>query len=895
MGSREAVLVVGRPMVLCPFTSVTTGEQSSTTPDFEYLVTRVSGEGYSFILLPDCQWPSERFVYIFVDSGNFSPEDTLAGYLERYFAGNGRGNLLCAVVRVDADGKQAFATGKGYKNAVDSGLEPVFVPFGHLEYSSIIEPELVEGELVGDAYAVTAPSLISSKAVHQLEQRRPAGVPVFGTGMGLGVEGVVGKETPANARWVFPVIDPILVADNLARKFNEACDNFLAASQQFERPPPRTENEKAARERGELQRLKKVVADNLIALKKVAPRMVSIFDDNLEPGYPEAFLEEHERFLAELAFERERAAYNLIAWLESEVFALADEFWLRDNSKPAEGYDVYVCSVCGALARLVESARGAAYLCDLRRRTEEGMSPIPSGVVHVVSEYVFRDSRSSDEQKAIAEKVAIQVFGAWTAFLAAALAVEQRVVRGRNPTTSLEQDLKLFVERLSFVFHDGFLRVRLDEVPFEVTLPREVKTTVVSIPTRSLVLGFGDREVFRRTKLSVDHVNRICAVLNFGLAYASLRSALQEQGDERAKHMAISDLAGASLGIIDAGTTLPAVQALRDRFSGKINLGGALVGNRVSGTLGLLGAIASLTSASLAASQEIDAGDWDKAMAHMTEGVGALLVGTGSTIILVSGTTGPFALWTIGVGTGISVAGFVWSVFAADTELDTMLKFCAFGRLKGRANVAPGWALSGGTFAGWNPNTVDGLRRQLKAFQQVFYSFEVSGAAPAGPSLASDGTLRLMPSSLRARSSFRIRYKAVYASLYPASRTPPREVEGAAVVEIGVGGVRLIDYGKNYEEEKAVKAHKINGRDVLDVRFRLRNRFRDDRGLFMELDSLTCFVQLRVEGGADEEAPNSVLVVPSTSKGAREVAVAAFKRLVPTGDPVSSLKDEFLH
>lgn len=92
-----------------------------------------------------------------------------------------------------------------------------------------------------------------------------------------------------------------------------------------------------------------------------------------------------------------------------------------------------------------------------------------------------------------------------------------------------------------------------------------------------------------------------------------------------------------------------------------------------------------------------------------------------------------------------------------------------------------------------------------------------------------------------------------------------------------------------------MKAHKINGRDMLDVRFRLRNRFRDDRGLFMELDSLTCFVQLRVEGGADEEAPNSVLVVPSTSKGAREVAVAAFKRLVPTGDPVSSLKDEFLH
>ncbi len=750
-----------------------------------------------------------------------------------------------------------------YKNAVDSGLEPTFAQLDNFEHSSVVEPELIGGDLQGDAYAVAAPVLISLEAVHELEQRRPAGVPVFGTGMALGVEGEVGEETPANARWVFPVIDPILIADNLARKFSEACDNFLAASQRFERPPPRTEDEKVARERGELQRLKKVVADNLIALKKVAPKMASVFDDNLDPGFPEAFLEEHESFLNDLAFERERAAYNLIAWLESEVFALSDDFWLRNDSKPAEGYDLYVGSVNGALARLVESTRGVAYLCDLRRRTEVGMSPVPSGVVHVISEYVFRGSKSSSEQRVVAGKVSIQVFGAWTAFLAAALAVKQRVVRGRNPTTSLAQDLELFVKRLSFVFHDGFLRVRLDDVPFEVTLPREVKTTVVSVPTRSLVLGVGNREVFQRTKLSVDHVNRICAVLNFGLAYASLRSALQEQGDERAKHMAISDLAGASLGIIDAGTTLPAVQALRDRFSGKINLGGALLGNRVSGTLGLLGAVASLTSASLAASQEIDKGDWDKAMAHMTEGVGALLVGAGSTIILVSGTTGPFALWTIGVGTGISVAGFVWSVFAADTELDTMLKFCAFGRLKGRANVAPGWALSGGTFAEWNPNAVGGLRRQLKAFQQVFYSFEATGAASTGPSLASDGTLRLMPSSLRIKSWFRVLYKAVYVAGHQASRTPAREVEGAAAVEIGVGGARLIDYGGNFKEEKAVKVHKIDGRDVLDVRFRLRDPFRDDLGWFMELDSLNCFVQLHVEGGADEGSSESVLVVPS--------------------------------
>jgi hypothetical protein len=98
---------------------------------------------------------------------------------------------------------------------------------------------------------------------------------------------------------------------------------------------------------------------------------------------------------------------------------------------------------------------------------------------------------------------------------------------------------------------------------------------------------------------------------------------------------------------------------------------------------------------------------------------GRKLIATGSTVILVSGTTGPFALWTIGIGT----AGRLGP-----------------GSQKRRAQ-APGWSQCRHSFDEWDGDSPRGLIRQLKAFQQIFYSFEVSGANSvlAGP-LASDGS-----------------------------------------------------------------------------------------------------------------------------------------------------------
>jgi hypothetical protein len=519
---------------------------------------------------------------------------------------------------------------------------------------------------------------------------------------------------------------------------------------------------------------------------------------------------------------------------------------------------------------------------DVRARAEAGTSPMPPGVIHVLDDFVFRRSESTSEQRAIAIKVSTTLFGAWSGFVAAALAVRQRVVKGPNPTTNLIEDMRFLAQCLNFTFKDGILTVELDTIPLERPGPAGIKKTVVDIPVPSFRVG-PVAGALEKVKLPTEYVQRLCSVLNFGLALTSTRSALEEAGDDRAKNMALLDFAGASLGVIDTAAGLPIkkLEAFRGRLAGKIGMGGALLGNRVAGTLGLLGAVASLANASLATAEEFDRGDWDEAMAHMTEGVGALISGAGATIILVSGATGPFALWTIGIGTAISAAGFLWSLFAADTEIDQMLKFCVFGQQSGqKALKPPGWSLCKVDFSEWNPNTAAGLLLQLRAFQQIFFSFEAAGAdsVEIGP-LASDGILRITPASARLSSSFEIDYTAVYSApgVGSASTRVTRKGKARVLIPTTSGEApTFVDDGKNYQTTGAIRGHKDEGRDALDVRFRLLVPLTSSSGAPLELESLTCGVQLRVPGmAAVGDGKDDVLIVPTTSAGPRRLAVEA--------------------
>jgi hypothetical protein len=876
-GPRNATLQVSRPLQFRPFTSVSTPAQDTKTPEFEFAIPR---QDETHILLTEAKWPTRRFVYVFFDRAVFNSQGVEDETVDFWLGAAGAANPLVVVVRVEPSGKQAICLGFSYKLAIEGGREVKFDPVSELETVGL-EPELFRDQARG-TYAVAAPILLPLEAIAKLEESRPREVPILGTGMGIGVDG---DETPANARWVFPIVDPLLIAENLARKFFEAADNFLSASQQIDRPPARNEDEKNAREQGELLRLKKTIADNLVALKSAAPSLASTFEETLQSGFPESFLSEYRESLDELVFQRELAAFQLIAWLESDLFVLADDWWDRKGGKPDEDYEAYVRVVLDGLSRLAEADRGIQYLMDVLGRTEAGSSPAPPGVIHVTGEFVFPSTASTAEVQTIATKSSTKLFSAWSAFVTASLAVRQRVLKAPNRSATLIDDMRAFANRLAFALGiRGLLEIDIDNIPLERPAPAGTKKIVINIPVPSFRLGPG-RTALSKLRLTTTHVSRVCSVINFGLALAALRTALEESGDERARNMAFSGLAGAGLGIVDKGLALPVLESFRNKLGGKVNMGSVLFGNRVASTLGLLGAVASLSGAAFSTAEAYDRGDWDKAVAHMTEGFGAILTGVGSTVILVSGTTGPFALWTLLLGAGIGAAGYIWSVFAADSEIEQMLKFCAFGKQSGEAAIKPpGWSQCSTTFAQWDSNKPDGLIRQLTAFQQIFFSFDASGAdsVEAGP-LASDGILRITPASLRLSCTFEIEYTAVYS--VPGVTAPgggPRTLtgKGRVVVPSTAGDAPVfVDDKNNYQSTGAVRVHKDDGRDAIDVRFRLIVPMNSRDGRPLELQSLQCAIQLRVPGmKVSEVGGDDALIVPTTAKGAKSLTVNPVKQ-----------------
>jgi len=281
-GPRSATLQVSRPIQLLPFTSASTSAQDTKTPDFEFAMAR-DGQ---FILLPEARWATRRFVYIFLDQQLLQPGTWRGAVIEATTGSGVSGNPLFAVVRVEPGGELAVCSGKNYKAGITSGTVP-FEPGSTFEHSAL-EPEALREKTAG-SYAVAAPVLLTDAAIAKLEGSRPREIPVLGTGMGIGVAAPV-ENAPKNPVWVFPVVEPILIAGQLTRKFYEAADNFLSAAQQIDRPAARNDEERKARNQGELLRLKKTVADNLIGLKSAAPSLAETFEETMQSGFPEAFV-----------------------------------------------------------------------------------------------------------------------------------------------------------------------------------------------------------------------------------------------------------------------------------------------------------------------------------------------------------------------------------------------------------------------------------------------------------------------------------------------------------------------------------------------------------------------------------------------------------------------------
>ena len=222
----------------------------------------------------------------------------------------------------------------------------------------------------------------------------------------------------------------------------------------------------------------------------------------------------------------------------------------------------------------------------------------------------------------------------------------------------------------------------------------------------------------------------------------------------------------------------------------------------------------------------------------------------------------------------------------------------------GAAAPAPGWAqcTRTGTFADWAPHTEEGLKRQLKAAEQLFYSFRASGMAdiPRAARYASDALLRIYPSAVRPNTVVHIWYEAQWVHSATRKLIEPKAT-GLCVIEMGTPAnpdrVRLRDLSGRFKEEGAVARGQVDGANVLDVVLQLKHPPRTLSPPWT-IHDLTFFVQLDVHGDSrlaeGETDASGSLIVPTTDQGARWLELRCLDAGRARRGPVASYDDKVL-
>lgn len=906
---RKARLVIGRPLLLRPFTSVKTTE-CTKTPKFEYVCVGHHQDTDS-IDIEVATWPEQRFVYIFLSKSKVPDPDTLAGRVMRDVLGTDGLNPLIAVVRVKPSGAQSVLAGPLAREAATQPLATLpFKSMNAFEWPGL-EPEQLQEEV---SYAVASPFLLPLTAIEELEKACPTGVPPFGLGMGIALRrGDI--ETSNHPQWVFPVVDPVYITQNLTQKYSDACDAYWSQTRTYD-PDTRTWGGPT------LDVFRKGVADALVSMRGKSSEL-----DGVASGQPDAFLKEYRTFEEDAIAERETAALILLQWLNSGIVKQADA-WFRDvDGVPGPDYACYLGAVAEAHARLHESDTGLTYLTGALDASQQNQGA--PGPMRVIEEFVLPTESKTTEHIKNVLKCGNGIVSAWAAFMVAVeaqVSSRTKMVFIRGTATVRVQELYEAVEMmlvpLNVWFSEGeqtrFVAAYAEvERQLRVSILVEKKVNFLLVTEVKIPMSRELEARLAKANIAKDRVNAVFATLNLGLSYFAVREAFAKEDNTLGKIGSVADIVAALLASADDATTGAKVVGLSRRLmgAGKLTEAAAKVS---SSRLGLAGSVLSLVSASTGAMDKYAAGDWDAAAAQGVQGVGSALSAAGYAMLLFSPEVGPFAPWLILGGSVVCVSGLVWSFWADDNAVEQWVKFCALGQQAGEAAPAPDWALcESGKFSDWDPNTIAGLQRQLLAAKQLQFSFIAKWNSEAGTRLAKDVCLRITPGSIRGDAVLHIEFDATWDEPY-IPRRPLHTVKGGYCrVSFETREQKLVavlyDHSGFIHETQAVTLGFSGGNPTIDITMRPRDAAVLEMGAdgkpldapkpeagsatktepLIELRDFKCWIRLDVngDGSIEKRGADATLIVPSNHKGGRRVEAELMvnRRLLPAA---SSLNNE---
>lgn len=783
----------------------------------------------AFIERKNVELVKDAFVYVFEDGPTLRKRGALLGQ------GTTTPFVLLAVLSIDASGNYSSALGFDAKTAAATNSTPSFADLGKtLSFT---------GEVSGleeMLYFFVSRTLLPLPTIDKLEAKRPPQLPLVKAFDNAHFATVIdGPSTPAVQEWVAFAVDPLRIAERLTQAYYVKCDAVLSLTQPYQQLAHEQKSAAANRQNeARVRHLQKAVADTVKgmlahsrddALKKKIRDAANI--DVLD-----AFLDDFQKDLDGALQERENAAHDLIHWLRSELWLDVDESYREGASAGV------VLPLTDAFARMSESDPGIAFMMDLLEKLDVDGDPDPTVPnVFALSEFFLRgDGAISDAAKhtTIVVGCGAGFVAAWGGFVNLVHAINMERLRSGGAEGSfggirsikdipspldgslLGRSTFRMAQTLNKAYGVKVVDVLSPQLIVEVLDTSNGTTTVVTkIQALDIHYGIVDDGATKLTavagKVTQASLVKVLSILNVGLAAYSLQEGLAKNTTFRDNAFSVVDF---TQSVVDASGNLETFVKFWQRLNGKVDIfGQPLLSTRlIAGYFGLISSVLSLASASNRAIKDYETKDFDAFVGNGVQGVGALLPGIGSILILDAGFTGPAAGWFIFAGAVVSIGGYIFTAFADDQDIEILVKFCAFGQFAGDSAPAPGWAITKSkNFVEWNPETEVGLFLQLEAFQNIFFAFVVSGGDARN-------TLRIFPSGLRKDSIFDISITALYSTDFP--RTVPaddsRRLGHQRATRVRVNPDKLtleVSFGAPLITAGHVTRTKVGGRDAIDV------------------------------------------------------------------------------
>lgn len=524
--------------------------------------------------------------------------------------------------------------------------------------------------------------------------------------------------------WTVGATDPLTVALNFNRRYQEARNELLGFTTVFEG------QDETQRKRTEDRQKTKLLAEILQAVllrKKSLANLLKAPPDDVQ-----SFLTDYKNQLNHRIENADRAAAPLCHWLDGRLIneIAVPSYHVFPQEDLHKLLDVY--AECAD--RLSESAPGKAFL-----------GGIIEDKSHFVHQFIFRQSPASEEIFQVARKSVAAIFTLLHEF------VPLQIKIGDTQVVSFTAKSLQFVSRLEILEVTSTTRrlpVRKDEKFIELTMA----FVEIKVNTENLNAWVANAGRFSK---ALDVAFALVELVNFALSVRAFSKADNE----------LAKKAQAMIGAI--GSMLDFVSA----FGEVLKLSGKPIK-----VVGGISAVIDTYQAHVDAVAMAKRSDYSAMVGFMLVEIGSGLIALGCAISLDAASlaaVGASAITGWGFVAAILVAiGWILAIFTRDSDIELFVRHCVFGVNEGTGEDSPTWV--GSKFKDWKGN----IDLQLTALFNILAAFTLSMEGIFSP----DAGVKILTGATEANSKFTVNFNIKFESDVP-SFIPPQSFRPRLVVD----------------------------------------------------------------------------------------------------------------